>query len=271
MPVVLEGVSVTPDKSQKYRILITGAGRGIGRSIVEILKNDPAEHQLALTARSAEQLEQSAQGAKGEVLILPGDLLEAGSPEKIMAEVIRKWGGIDVLILNAGEGEAAPIDQTTDAMWDRAMRLNAQAPFAFIRAAVPAMKASGAGHIVVVASSAGLEGAPNVSAYTASKHAVVGVVRAAASELKKFSITVNAVCPSYVDTPMTAKTISSAVARTGKSEEETRAALAAKQPGGRILTPEEVASSVVNLIDCGDTGLIQMLDATGSRNVTGIN
>ena len=151
MPVVLEVVSVTPDKSQKYRILVTGAGRGIGRSIVEILKNDPVAHHLALTARSAEQLEQSAQGAKGEVLILPGDLLEPGTPEKIMAEVIKKWGGIDVLILNAGEGEAAPIDQTTDAMWDRAMRLNAQAPFAFIRAAVPAMKASGAGHIVVVA------------------------------------------------------------------------------------------------------------------------
>ena len=255
--------------TKKYRILITGAGRGIGRSIVEILKKDLNAHNLALTARNQSQLEESATGALGDVLIIPGDLFDESVPEKIVTEVLNKWGGIDVLILNAGDGEAAPIEKTDDAMWERAMTLNAKVPFKFIRAAVSNMKENNSGHIVVVASSAGIEGAPNVSAYTASKHAVVGLVRSAASELKKSGITVNAICPSYVDTPMTAKTIDSAAARTGKSEAETRAALAAKQPGGRILTPEEVASAVINLIDCGDTGLIQMLDATGSRNVKG--
>ena len=121
------------------------------------------------------------------------------------------------------------------------------------RAAVPAMKEEKFGRIIVIASSAGLIGEPNVSAYTAAKHGVIGLVRAAAAELGKYGITVNAVCPSYVDTPMTKRSLEAAAARTGKDFNEVKAALEAKQPSGRFLTPSEVASAAIAFIDLPNT------------------
>jgi NAD(P)-dependent dehydrogenase (short-subunit alcohol dehydrogenase family) len=115
------------------------------------------------------------------------------------------------------------------------------------------MKEAKFGRIIVIASSAGLIGEPNVSAYTAAKHGVIGLVRAAAAELSKYGITVNAVCPSYVDTPMTKRSLEAAAERTGKDFNEVKAALEAKQPGGRFLTPTEVANAAIAFIDQPNT------------------
>lgn len=122
--------------------------------------------------------------------------------------------------------------------------LNLTAPFRCIRRAVPAMVGRGYGRIVVVASVAAKQGEPYVSAYTASKHGILGVVRSAASELARTGVTVNAVCPGYVDTPMTEQTIAEIVERTGRSPEQARAALEAKQQSGRLVTVDEVAEAV---------------------------
>ncbi|NQW64650.1 MAG: SDR family NAD(P)-dependent oxidoreductase, partial [Actinobacteria bacterium] len=135
-------------------------------------------------------------------------------------------------------------------------------PFRFIRAVTPIMKTQNSGRVIVIASIAGLMGEAFVTAYVASKHAVVGVVRASAIELNKYGITVNALCPGYVDTPMLDKGLDVTAARTGKTRDELRAALALKQPGGRLLTSDEVASAAIDFISNGETGQARWLDAT---------
>jgi len=248
---------------RQLRVLITGAGRGIGRAIVSAFKGSPLEHRIAVTARTESELRESIEGAVGETFIITGDLLDTRAPAMIVEEVVRRFGGIDLLVLNAGDGVAATIEATDDELWRKTMELNASAPFRFIRAVIPVMRRQGGGKIVIVASEAGLQGAPNVAAYTASKHAVVGLMRSASAELAREKITVNAVCPIFVDTPMMQRSVDAAIARTGKSEAETRAALAAKQPAGRVLTPEEVASAVLSYLGNEISGEAKFLDGRG--------
>jgi len=240
------------------RILVTGAGRGIGRSIaIKLLEQG---HQVALCARTISDLESAVEGRSDGYLIIDKDVLLPGAPESIVNDVVKAWGGLDVLILNAGDGVSLPIDKTTDEAWDHMLALNATAPFKFMRAAVPVMKEEKAGNIIVIASKAGLIGQPNVSAYTAAKHAVVGLVRSAATELAKYSITVNAICPDFVDTPMTQRSLTLAAQRTGKSLEVVREALESKLAGNRFLTPEEVADAAISFIGKSETGVIQILE-----------
>lgn len=269
VPMVLIAEEERSMTDRQLRILVTGAGRGIGKSVVEKLKSSPAEHKIALTARTESELVESIKGARGEYLIIPADLTDAGAPAKVLLEVVKKWGGVDVLILNAGDGQGASIESTTDEIWDKTIALNASAPFRFIRSAIPDMKKNNFGRIIVVASAAGLGGAPNISAYSSSKHAVLGLVRSVASELSKFDITVNAVCPTYVDTALTDRTISASTARSGKSDSEARALLASKQPGGRILSAGEVAAAVLEYIDSNQSGETQLLDGTQQNNRKG--
>ena len=244
--------------STPLRVLVTGASRGIGEAIATQLLD--AGHNVALTARTAQDLESIVAGRTNKSLIIPADVTDPKSADAALEKIISAWGGIDVLILNAGDGSAAPIDKTTNEAWEHSIAINLTAPFQYLRAAVPAMKEAKFGRIIVVASSAGLIGEPNVSAYTAAKHGVIGLVRAAAAELSKYGITVNAVCPSYVDTPMTKRTLEAAAARTGKDFNEVKAALEAKQPGGRFLTPGEVAKAAIAFINLPNTtGQAEML------------
>ena len=168
-------------RSGPLRVLVTGASRGIGEAIVARLSADG--HQLALNARTAIDLEQLAARLEAPTLVLPADCTEPSSGDDLVRAVVDEWGGIDVLVLNAGEGVAASITSTDDALWQRQLDLNLTAPFRFIRAAVPTMKAAGFGRIIVVASIASKRGEPYISAYTAAKHGVLGLVRSAAAEL----------------------------------------------------------------------------------------
>ncbi len=240
------------------RVLVTGASRGIGEAIATQLLD--AGHSVALTARTAQDLEAIVAGRTNKNLIIPADVTDSKSANIALEKIISAWGGIDVLILNAGDGSAAPIDKTSDEVWQHSIAINLTAPFQYLRAAVPAMKEAKFGRIIVIASSAGLIGEPNVSAYTAAKHGVIGLVRAAAAELSKYGITVNAVCPSYVDTPMTKRSLEAAAERTGKDFNEVKAALEAKQPSGRFLTPKEVANAAIAFIDLPNiTGQAEIL------------
>jgi NAD(P)-dependent dehydrogenase (short-subunit alcohol dehydrogenase family) len=197
-----------------------------------------------LTSRSRNELEATADLCDGDALVLPADLTSAAAVDELYAEVESAWGPIAVLVANAGTGAAAPLHRTTDEEWARMLDLNLTAPFRCIRRAVPAMVEQGFGRIVVVASVAAKQGEPYISAYTASKHGVLGLVRSAAAELATTGVTVNAVCPGYVDTPMTDKTVADIAARTGRSIDEARAVLASKQPNGRLVTVDEVAEAI---------------------------
>jgi NAD(P)-dependent dehydrogenase (short-subunit alcohol dehydrogenase family) len=254
--------------NRQLRVLITGAGRGIGRAIVNELKVSPLKHKIAVTARTESELQDSIKGASGETLVIAADLLDSKSPSQIIEKVVEKFGGLDFLVLNAGDGISATIESTDDELWNRTMELNATAPFRFIRSVAPIMREQGGGKIVIVASEAGLHGAANVAAYSASKHAIVGLMRSAAAELSRDKIQVNAVCPIFVDTPMMQRSVEAAAARTGKSVDEVRTTLASRQPGGRVLTPEEVASAVVSYLSVDTSGEAKYLDGSNTNGAS---
>ena len=226
--------------------LVTGAGRGIGRATA--VRLSAAGYRVALTSRNEDELRETAGMCRGATLVLPGDITSTEVIDRLFTSVEEAWGAVDVLVANAGSGTAAPIAKTTDDQWAAMLDVNLTAPFRCIRRAVPAMLDQRWGRIVVIASVVAKHGEPYVSAYTASKHGILGVVRSAAAELAKTGVTVNAVCPGYVDTPMTERTVAGIVTKTGRSPEEARAALAEKQTNGRLVTVDEIADTVWLLV-----------------------
>ncbi|MEN3269945.1 SDR family oxidoreductase [Pseudonocardia sp.] len=231
------------------RCLVTGAGRGIGAAVARRLS--AAGHHVALTARSAGELEALAAELPGPSVVVPADVTAPDAVESVFAEVERRWGPVEVLVLNAGAGTSAPLQRTTDADWQRMLELNLTAPFRMLRRALPGMVEQGFGRVVAIASVAAKRGEPYISAYTASKHGLLGLVRSAASELSTTGVTVNAVCPAYVDTPMTDSTVASISSITGRTPEQAREALERRQPIGRLVTPDEVADAVLLCVTSG--------------------
>lgn len=229
--------------------LVTGAGRGIGAAVARALAD--AGHRVALTARSADQLQSVAATLPVPTLTIPADITDPAAADEIFGTVERTWGPVEILVANAGHGRSAPLVRTGDDIWQQMIDLNLTAPFRCVRRAVPAMTAAGWGRIVVVASVAALTGMPYIAAYTAAKHGVLGLVRSAAAELATKGVTVNAVCPGYVDTPMTTTSSELISEKTGRSADQVTAELAAMQGHGRLITPEEVASAVRFCVDNG--------------------
>jgi len=235
--------------------LVTGAGRGIGQAVAVRLATEG--YRVALTARSADQLEETARLCGGKTLVLPADMLDPAAPDAVVSEVERAWGPVAVLVANAGAGDSAPVARITDEMWQRQIDLNLTAPFRCLRRVVPSMADEGWGRVVVLASIAAKRGDPYIAAYTAAKHGVLGLVRSAAAELARTGVTVNAVCPAYVDTPMTDGSVETIAATTGRSAEEARRALERKQPVGRLITVDEVSDAVMFCVGNADGGAVQ--------------
>ena len=223
--------------------LVTGAGRGIGRAVA--VRMSETGRRIALTARSRDDLEATAALCPGETLVLPADLTAPEAVEGLFAAVEAQWGPVRDLVLNAGAGVSGRVHRTSDADWQRMLDLNLTAPFRCLRRALPSMLDAGDGRVVAVASVAAKIGEPYIAAYTASKHGLLGLVRSTAAEVAAAGVTVNAVCPGYVDTPMTDATVAGIVAATGRTPEQARESLARKQPTGRLVTPDEVADVVL--------------------------
>lgn len=231
-----------PQPSSSGVALVTGAGRGIGRAVAVRLSAEGLD--VALTSRNVEELEATASACTGRTLVVGADITAPEAVDDVFSRVEQHWGAVDVLVANAGAGVSASLAGTTDQQWQQMLDLNLTAPFRCLRRAVPSMVERGSGRIVVIASVAAKVGEPYIAAYTASKHGALGLVRSAAAELATTGVTVNAVCPGYVDTPMTDATVAGISAKTGRSETEARAALERKQPSGRLITVDEVAEAV---------------------------
>jgi 3-hydroxybutyrate dehydrogenase len=225
--------------------LITGGGRGIGRAIALAFAREGA--QIAVAARTTEQVEAVAQEISREfdVIALPlsCDVSDAQSVAVMVEEAETGFGrGVDILVNNAGVAESAPLVKTTDELWRRHLEINLSGTFYCMRAALPGMIERGWGRVINIASVAGKTGAPYIAAYSASKHGVLGITRSAALEVATKGITVNAICPGYVETEMTERAVENITARTGKSSDEARGVLEQMNPQGRLVTTEEVAS-----------------------------
>ncbi len=229
--------------------LVTGASRGIGAACAAALSG--AGHRVALVSRDEAALSEVADSLPGETLVVPGDVTDQAVVDGAFEVVEREWGPVEILVANAGSATSRPLPQITDAEWQQMLDLNLTAPFRFLRRAIPSMTEAGYGRIVVVASTAAKVGERRIAAYTAAKHGVLGLVRAAAAEVARSGVTVNAICPGYVDTPMTDHSIAEIVRGTGRGTDEARAILANKQPIGRLIDVEEVAAAMMLCVTNG--------------------
>lgn len=227
--------------------LVTGASQGIGTACAFALSS--AGYRVALVARSSSALSEVAAMLPGESLVIPTDVTHPAALDAAFATVESTWGPVEVLVVNAGAAMSAPLVKTSDEDWQRMLDLNLTAPFRCLRRALPAMTSAGWGRVVVIASTAGKTGGARIAAYTASKHGVLGLVRSAATEVASSGVTVNAICPGYVDTPMTDESVANISSGTGRSSEDARSLLASAQPIGRLVSPQEVASAVMLCVD----------------------
>ena len=245
-------------KLQNRLALITGGGRGIGRAIAIAFAREGA--QVAVAARSQGQVEQVARELADQfstnALPVVCDVSDVQSVEKMFAKVMEHFGrGPDIMVNNAGIAESAPITRTDDELWHRLLAINLNGTFYCMRAALPQMVERGWGRVINIASIAGKIGAPYIAAYSASKHGVLGLTRSAALEVAAKGITVNAICPGYVDTEMTTRGIANITKKTRLSADEAMESIKKMSPQNRIIEPEEVAALALLLASAEGRGI----------------
>jgi 3-hydroxybutyrate dehydrogenase len=242
------------------RALVTGGGRGIGRAVALDLARAGASVAVAARTRAdveAVKAELTALGVRA--VALTADVSKSEDVAALVREASAGLGGgaLEILVNGAGVAPSAPLVKTSDAVWRQALDTNLSGAFYCMREALPGMLESGWGRIVNVASIAGKTGYPYISAYAASKHGLLGLTKCAALEVAARGVTVNAVCPGYVDTPMTDVSIARIVEKTGLAAADVRRRLEEASPQKRLFTSEEVSALVLFL--CGD----------GARGITG--
>jgi 3-hydroxybutyrate dehydrogenase len=233
--------------------LVTGGGRGIGREIASTLAR--AGVAVTVLGRNRAALDDTVAAGAAHFASV-ADVADQAAVSAAVAEAAARQP-IDILIANAGAAESAPFATSDAALFRRMMDVNFMGVVYAAQAVLPAMKERPYGRIVAVASTAGLKGYAYVSAYSAAKHAVVGLVRSLALELARTRVTVNAVCPGFTDTDLLTGSIDAIMKKTGRSHEQAVAELAKHNPQGRLVTAAEVADTVLWL--CGE----------GARAITG--
>jgi 3-hydroxybutyrate dehydrogenase len=226
--------------------LVTGGGRGIGRAIAASL----AQSGVTVTVLGRDRATLEAAVAAGAAhFAATADVADQAAVSAAIAQAAARQP-IDILIANAGIAESAPFARSDAALFQRMMDVNFMGVVHAVQAALPSMKGRPYGRIVAVASTAGLKGYAYVSAYSAAKHAVIGLVRSLALELASTGVTVNAVCPGFTETDLVAGSIDNIMSKTGRTKEQAIAELASHNPQKRLIQPSEVADAVLWL--CGE-------------------
>ena len=232
---------------QGQHALVTGANRGIGAAIVRHLAAAGADVSLLVrTPAGAETLATELRATGVQVAVVGADVTDGAALTAAIAEAERVLGPVHLLVNNAGTAETVPFLRSDDAVFSRMLDVHLMAPVRAIRAVLPGMVARGGGRIVNVASIAGLDGGPYITAYCAAKHAEVGLTRALAVEFTGKGILVNAVCPGYVDTDMVHDAIAKVVKKTGITAEHALATILADAKQRRLVTVDEVAQAVLS-------------------------
>lgn len=225
--------------------VVTGASRGIGSAIAQSL---------------------AAAGARiSDISRARADVGNAEAVRAAFAAARAEYGPIDVLVNNAGVVESATLERTTPQLWDRIIATNLTGTFLCAREVLDEMRAAKWGRIVNIASTAGLDGAPYISAYCASKHGVIGFTRAVAAEIARTGVTINAVCPGYTETAILRDAIENIRTKTGRDHAATRDLLAQSNPEGRIASVDEVAQAVLRLIDSSHNGVAMVVPGFSLR------
>lgn len=231
------------DALQGRHALITGGGSGIGAATARALAAEGA--RLSLLGRRREPLDALAREIPATAIAC--DVTDRADMERAFADARDANGPIELLVLNAGIADSAPFARTKRQSWDQIIATNLTALFDGAQLALPDLLDGEDKRLVIVASVAGLRGAAYAAPYVASKHGAVGLARSLALEFAKTGLTVNAVCPAFVDTPMVDGSAARIHRATGRSEAEARDALAAMNANGRLVTAEEVADSILHL------------------------
>jgi len=228
--------------------LITGGGSGVGADMA--VRFAEAGARVVIAGRRLNALEKVA-GRHRAIFPHAADVTD----EQSVADLFQAAGPVDIVIANAGMAESAPFAKTELEDWNRHLAVNLTGVFLTLRGGLRQMKGRDWGRLIAVASTAGLKGYPYVAAYTAAKHGAVGLVRAVAREVARSGVTANALCPGFLDTEMTGRSIANIVEKTGASPEEARARLAANNPQGRLITPAEVSAAALWLCGPGSEGV----------------
>jgi NAD(P)-dependent dehydrogenase (short-subunit alcohol dehydrogenase family) len=237
-------------------VLVTGAARGSGKAIAHRFARDG--YAVAPTGRNAASLAAVAGDialAGTDVLPLACDVTDRDAVTRVVAQIEQRLGPIDVLVNNAGESASAPFASMDDELWDRMIAVNLTGTYNCMRAVVPSMFTRGRGRVINIASVAAKIGFAYTSAYVASKHGVLGLTRAVAIEAATRGVTVNAICPGWMNTDMTSRSIERIVEKTGKSAEDARRTLERMNPQQRLIEPEEVADIAAFLASAQAAGI----------------
>lgn len=225
--------------------LVTGGGSGVGRAIALALAGSGVD--VTICGRREAQLTVVA-GEDARIFPLAADVTDEHAMAALYEKAEAARGPFDIVVANAGMAASAPAARTPLSDWRQTLEVNLTGAFLSVKPALSGMAKRGKGRIVFIASTAGLKGYAYVAPYVAAKHGVVGLMRALATETAKSGVTVNAVCPGFVETEMLEESVARIVEKTGRRSEEARESLRSVNPQGRFIQPDEVAAAVLWLV-----------------------